>query len=157
VSVQVELTPGELRAAVVIGAERKLFGDRRRLDGRASAREEHYVEPVTWDQEIEAAAAELAVCRWRGRYWLAATNGGKVAGDSGGFQVRWTAHELGHLIVYPEDDRDDPFVLVVGRTPRLYVVGWIYAEHARQERYWRDRGVKCPSWWVPQSALEQAR
>jgi hypothetical protein len=156
-SVQVELTPGELRLAVVVGAERKLYGDRRRADGRASARPEHYVEDVTWDQEIEAAAAELAVCRWRGRFWLAATNGGKVVGDSGGFQVRWTEHELGHLLVYPEDEREDPFVLVVGRTPRLTIVGWIYGEQARREEWWRDKGVKSPSWWVPQSALERAK
>lgn len=156
--IEVELSSDEIWQSLVVAASRKIASDRRRSSDKASRRDEHYSETRTWDQEIESAAAELAVARWRNRYWWGACFRRKTAGsDAGSAQVRWTQHDTGHLILYEEDAASNVYVFVVGRTPTMKIVGWIYGHEARQQRYWRSTGVKCPSWWVPQSDLRQVR
>jgi hypothetical protein len=95
----------------------------------------------------------LAVCRWRNVYWMGSVFSGSAGSDAGKLQVRWTAHEDGHLIVYAEDFDQAPFVLVTGRSPVMRIIGWRYAHEAKQDAYWNER-ARCPSWWVPQSDLK---
>jgi len=152
---RVELSADEILMAVVVAAQRKITSDRRRAAGSASRRPEHYEEQRTWDQEIESSMAEIAVARWRNRYWMGANfNGANSGTDAGNAQVRWTPHSNGHLIIYEEDAVDATFVLVTGRSPVMTIVGWGYASDFRTDNYWRT-DVKCPSWWVPQSNLRQ--
>ena len=146
-------SPDEILAAVVVAAQRKITSDRRRANGNESRRAEHYEETRTWDQEIESTLAEVAVARWRNRYWMGSNFNGTHAGkDAGSSQVRWTPHDTGHLIIYQEDADDDPYVFVTGRSPTMLIVGWLYGHEAKLEQYWRT-DVKCPSWWVPQHDL----
>ena len=153
--ITIELSADEILAACVVAAQRKITSDKRRLDGHDSRRAEHYLEQRTWDQEIESSMAEIAVARWRNRYWMGSHFNGHDSGtDAGGSQVRWTQHSSGHLIVYEEDDAEKPFVFVTGRSPRMTIVGWIYGHEAKQDKYWRE-DVKCPSWWIPQNDLRQ--
>lgn len=153
----VTLSKDEILAAVVVAASRKIASDARRASGADSRRAEHYEEIRTWDQEIESSAAEMAVARWRDRYWSGASFRLDTPGtDAGGAQVRWTQHESGHLILYPEDALDAVYVFVTGRSPTFRIAGWIRGHEGKNDRFWRDDGaVKCPSWWVPQTALKE--
>ncbi len=140
--------------AAVIAARRKVTSDMRRERGDAPRGPEHYNERPSWDQEIECSLAEIAVSRWRNRYWNGAAF--SLAGpgsDAGSAQVRWTEHASGHLIVYTEDKDDDPFVLVTGAGRIKRIVGWCWGREAKEDRFWRE-DVRCPSWWVPQSYLK---
>lgn len=152
----VTLSNDEILAGVVVAAQRKMASDRRRANGNSSRRQEHYTEQRTWDQEIEAALAEMAVSRWRNRYWWGSSFNGKDAGtDAGDAQVRWTEHENGHLILYVEDAEEKPYVLVTGRSPHKTIVGWGYGHELRKDDFWKHENVKCPSWWIPPRALRQ--
>lgn len=154
-SLSITLSADELLCAVVVAAQRKIASDRRRASGYESRRAEHYEEVRTWDQEIESSAAEMAVARWRNRYWMGSSFDSSTPGtDAGNAQVRWTEHRNGHLIVYEEDSEDAVFVLVTGRSPTFAIIGWTYGADARNPEFWRD-DVKCASWWVPQNALRQ--
>lgn len=151
---RVELSADEILSAVVVAAQRKITSDRRRASGSESRRAEHYDEQRTWDQEIESSLAEMAVARWRNRYWMGSRFNGIDAGtDAGNAQVRWTAHSNGHLILYEEDSEEGIYVLVTGRSPSMTIVGWMYGQQAQQPQFWREEGVKCRSWWIPQGAL----
>jgi hypothetical protein len=147
------LTSDEMLQGAVIAAQHKITSDRRRREGAASRRPEHYEEDRTWDQEIESTLAEIAVARWRNRYWSGSMFTGDSGSDVGDCQVRWTGYTRGHLVVYTEDNPAAPFVLVTGRSPSMNIIGWMPGVEARQDRFWRE-DVKCPSWWVPQDAEE---
>jgi hypothetical protein len=153
--IAVRFTADELLAAAVVAAQRKITSDERRRNGHASRRPEHYEEARTWDQEIESSLAELAVCRWRNCYWFGSVVGTDAGTDAGTAQVRWTGHEAGHLIIYPEDRDDALFVLVVGRSPMMTIVGWARGYEVKTQRFWRA-DVRCPSWWMPQAELHVA-
>lgn len=151
--IEVDLSRDEIWQSIVVAASRKLTSDRRRENGKQGRQTEHYNEVITWDQEIESAAAEIAVARWRNRYWWGGSFDLRGPGtDAGSAQVRWTQHDTGHLILYEADDSADAFVLVTGRSPKKRIVGWTYGRDAKLDRYWRT-DVKCSSWWVPQLAL----
>ena len=124
--ISVELSADEIWQVVVVAASRKIASDRRRANGKDGRRPMHYDELIPWDQEIESAAAEMAVSKWRNRYWFGSAFKLETPGsDAGGAQVRWTRHETGHLILYEEDDRSHAYVLVTGKVPTMKVVGWI--------------------------------
>jgi hypothetical protein len=153
--IEIVLSSDEILQAVLVATMRKITSDKRRGNGNGSRRPEHYEETRSWDQEIESCMAEIAVSRWRNRYWSGGHFNGRDAGrDAGNAQVRWTSHDGGHLIVYPEDGDDDAFVFVTGRSPSMRIVGWMYGREAKTDPYWRT-DVRCPSWWVPQNNLKQ--
>lgn len=106
-----------------------------------------------WGLDIEAAAAELVVAKWLGRYWHSIVDEpGTLEGDVGKYQVRHTKHTNGCLIVYSKDSSDAVFVLVVGAYPDYKVAGWIMGRNAKTHKYWQDNR-STPAYFVPQDAL----
>jgi hypothetical protein len=153
VSIVVELCENEMLAAIIVASKRKLASDLRRASGGESRGRERFAGDIHWDNEIESAFAEVAVARWRNRYWSGAQSIPHVVGtDAGAAQVRWTRHPDGHLLVYTADADGDNFVLVTGLGPTMTIVGWIPGIDTRSPEYWRE-DAKCPCWWVPQRDL----
>lgn len=150
--VVIEITPDELSMVAHVAGRRKVASDYRRACGRESRRPEHYQEDRTWDQEIGAGCAEVAVAKHYDKYWKGAEFNGSAGTDVGKWQVRWTPHMDGKLLIYKEDKDDQIFILVVGKPPRPTIVGWLFAKDAKLEEHWRN-DVKCPCWWVPQDKL----
>ena len=69
-------------------------------------------------------------------------------------EVKWTHHSNGHLIVqncYRAPERmKDVAILVIGKSPVYYLVGWMPVAMAMQPRYltaWDN------NYWVPQANL----
>jgi hypothetical protein len=156
--IEIRLTTDEILAGVVVAANKKITSDRRRAEGRASRSPEHYQERNgvynTWDNEIESALAEIAVSRWRNRYWMGMYVSGGAGTDAGNAQVRWTERHDGHLILYKEDNDDAVFVLVTGRSPDFRIVGWAKKGEVIEADFWHEPpAVKCASWWIPQPKL----
>ncbi|MGD1524588.1 hypothetical protein [Vibrio harveyi] len=106
-----------------------------------------------WDIEIEGAAAEMAYCKLRGKYWSGSVNSFKNADCGENVQIRHTVLEKGSLIVRDEDLDSHFYVLVTGRAPLLKVCGWINGSDAKQEKFKRAPNGRVPAYFVPQSAL----
>ena len=113
-----------------------------------------------WEAHITGALGELVVSKWLGRYWLmCVASPWELFADVGAYQVRYTDHIGGHLLIYEDDEPERTFILVTGgvRTPtalRFYVCGFMRAQEARRLD-WRHEATADweASWWVPQEAL----
>lgn len=100
-------------------------------------------EQSSWDNEIEGACAELALCRYRGIFWSGASKfKGKDAGD---VEVRWTKHiGTGGLIVYPHDEDGAVFILMDGFAPTYNIIGWLRGIEAKKPEYLTGFGYLVP-------------
>ena len=99
----------------------------------------------------ESLGAEMIVARYFGLDYDINDSKGKRRADVGqGLEVRWTSYVGGNLIVYPNDRETDIAVLVVGKSPVYYIVGWLPVAFARRKRF---KNPRQDSWWVDQGNL----
>lgn len=99
----------------------------------------------------ESLGAEMVVARYFGLDFDINVSKGKRIADVGkGLEVKWTSYINGSLIVYPNDREEDVAVLVVGRSPDYYIVGWLPMHMAKQKRF--KNGTQ-ESWWIGQDSL----
>ena len=104
-----------------------------------------------WSIDIEGSLAELAVCKHFGFYWTGLEEA--RAQDSGCFEVRTTVYQNGCLLLQPDDNDDDIYILVINDCPRFKLVGWIKAKDGKIDEHWKDKGTGRPCYYVPQSSL----
>ncbi len=148
------------RSVVIILEEHELFmgalmGLDREMRALKRGARDRYAAKSPWEDHIEGALAELALARYLGVYW----NGGAV-GDSdvaGGYEVRRTPHENGHLTIFQSNPNDAPYVLVTGRAGRYTLQGWIMGSEGKRPNYlqtgYGQVTFSQPTYWIPQSAL----
>lgn len=153
-AITVELSWSEVLQAAQAGIMRRVMALQRKR-AQPSGDPKHDV----WGIDIEACAAELVVAKSLGLYWHALSNRIHGLADlAGAIEVRCTALENGRLIVTERDSDASPFVLVVGRAPKLKIMGWMFGRDAKQ-RNWQHRGDGrqenrvTPPYFVPQAAL----
>lgn len=143
----IELTPSEVALAAQIGS-------RRFIESKFSDRKEKIGASDGWNNNIEGALAEVAFAKDM-NLWFDPNLGKFGEPDVDDWHVRSTKHEHGHLCIHPKEN-SGKFVLLVGQFNQWEVKGWIAAEHARQEKYFRtmrsDRPVAC--YWIPQNKLK---
>ena len=75
----------------------------------------------------------------------------KLADVGEHFEVKWTRHVEGQLIVHEYDRVSDVAILVTGQTPNYHIRGWIPVAMAQKSRY---RHTNQPNWWVSQINLQ---
>jgi len=84
----------------------------------------------------ESLGAEMVVARYFGLDYDVNVSNGKRNADVGkGIECKWTSYINGSLIIYPNDRIDDVAVLVVGRSPEYYIVGWLPVKDAMQKHF----------------------
>ena len=144
----IELTPSEVMRAAELGC-------RRYIESRFSEREQVYGKARPWVDNIEGALAEEAFGKATG-LWIDPNLKRFALADVGEWHVRSTSYEDGHLMLYPKET-EGKFVLMVGAMQNWRVAGWIDAQDARQEKYYRTIKHDRPGkrYWVPQSDLRQ--
>lgn len=99
----------------------------------------------------ESLGAEVVVARYFGLDYDINVSQGKRNADVGkGLEIRWTSYINGSLIIYPTDRFEDVAILVCGRSPDYYIVGWIPVKQAMQKQY--KNGTQ-DSWWINQDSL----
>ena len=99
----------------------------------------------------ESLGAEMVVARYFGLDYDVNVSNGKRNADVGkGIECKWTSYINGSLIIYPNDRVDDVAVLVVGRSPEYYIVGWLPVKDAMQKHF---KNTSQDSWWVNQDSL----
>lgn len=105
-------------------------------------------------QDGMAAMAEAAAAAYIGVTWDKNYTKRDDGPDIGGvIGVRWTPLPYGCLLLHDSDRSDIPQVLVIGTDYPLRVVGWAWPDEVRFPKFWRDRGVRNPAYFVPQNAL----
>lgn len=118
--IHVTLTEAEVRAAVLTAAERQIENLWKRRQHAYGAED-----GIGWQMHIEGCLGELAVAKWKNRYWNGSLGDLKAA-DVGRLQVRATTHDTGRLALHPKDSDGDAFILVTGQPPTLTLRGWCW-------------------------------
>lgn len=125
----VELTPAEKGICTKVGKLRFDYAVERKLDaglGTSQGNEKP-------DNSIRGAKAEFAASVMLNLYWRP-TIGQLHQKDIGGFiEVRSIINREHRLIVKPDADNPDPYVLVFIEKAYCEFAGWEYAEVAKQE------------------------
>ena len=147
----VTLDTEEMEFAALAGAMRRARALSVGLNDRYGA-----VDVDPWSIDIEGVAAELAVAKALGRYYVPALRVQTEGGDVGSYQVRHTHHQNGCLLIKDGDRDEDYFILVIGHAPSLRVVGWLRAMHGRRPE-WRREVRGRSAFFVPQEALSPIR
>lgn len=103
-------------------------------------------------QLAESVGAEMAVAKYFALTDFEPTlDTFKTVADVGhAIEVKWTKWVDGHLVVHQSDRIDDVAVLVVGKSPKYELAGWIPVKWAKQRRYYR---AKDKNWWIGQADL----
>lgn len=138
----------EILQAALVGVHRQIEsikGERQNQHGCAGDND--------WQLHIEGACGEMAYAKARQRYWNGSVNTFQTGGDVGAVQVRTRSRDNYDLIVRRNDRDSDAFVLVVGKSGKYRVVGWIYGRDAKRDEWLKTYGDREPAYFVPQSAL----
>lgn len=150
-AITIALTWGEVLQAAQVGVMRQVQNLKAGTQDRHGASLDR-----GWQLHIEGAIGELAVAKYRDRFWSGALGNWK-ADDVGRWQVRSRnrppGQEVGDLTVHPSDPDDRPFVFVTGWPPAYTLHGFIMGRDAKKDEWWRDPAKGRPAFFVPTSAL----
>lgn len=107
-----------------------------------------------WDQHIEGAAGEMAVCAVMGLFWHPTVGTFKDADIGTVVQVRTRSSHDYDLIIRDDDNEDHVYVLVTGQRGTYRVRGWIVGKDAKRDEWFGAKEkTREDCWWVPQNAL----
>jgi hypothetical protein len=67
--------------------------------------------------------------------------------------VRTRSSHNYELIVRPDDNDDDIYVLVTGKCPTYRIRGYIYGDRAKMPEYMQTHGNRPAAFFVPHSKL----
>jgi hypothetical protein len=149
--IEIVLNNAELYVAAQVGSMRRVASIQRKLNNKLHSTKSE------WAMDIDGAAAEMAVAKYLNMYWVPTVNAGKEA-DVAGFQVRSTNHLNGNLLIRENDVKREQYILVISQPPTFKIIGWIWSDDAKSEKYWRPPDeTGGGAWWVPQSDLMPMR
>jgi hypothetical protein len=102
-------------------------------------------------RNAEAASAELAAAKYFEipNFKLTINTFKRVADVGSRIEIKHTVWKEGHLIIRERDRNEDIAVLVTGKSPRMFIVGWIPIAIAKSDRFKHKDG----SWWISQINL----
>jgi hypothetical protein len=144
---RIELSPGEMMLAAIVGILRQAFNRRPNAHGVDNGREN------PWGLHVMGALGELVLAKDLNVYWNPHI-GDYDADDVGPYQVRATAKDHYRLRLHPNDKDDKKFVLITGTGPTFTVVGWCYGREGKKTEYWEDpTHTGRPAFWVPHDQL----
>ena len=140
----IELNANEVLVAGYVGM-------RRNAEATYKKRKSRFPEKVKgelWGFHIEAAHAELAVCKYLNIYWGFGVNTFHVPDVvNTNLEIRWSSRP--NLKVRPDDS--GIIVSVTGQCPTMEIKGWIKAEDAKKESYFYNKEPVC--YFVPHKDL----
>ena len=99
----------------------------------------------------EAAGAELAAAKYFQipNFKLTINTFKSVADVGKRIEIKHSVWKQGHLIIRERDRNEDIAVLVTGKSPNLFIVGWLPVSVAKSDRFKHKDG----SWWISQINL----
>jgi hypothetical protein len=100
----------------------------------------------------EAVGGELSVAKFFGiDHFKPTVNTFKSQADiNSRIEVKWTKWLDGHLVLRQSDRNHDIAILVVGKSPEYFLVGWTPVKHGKVDRNWV---AGMSAWWINQEHL----
>jgi hypothetical protein len=100
----------------------------------------------------EATGGEISVAKFFGMEHFAPTvNTFKTQADiRSRIEVKWTKWQDGHMVLRQSDRNHDIAILVVGKSPEYFLVGWTPVIHGKVQRNWVN---SMNAWWINQEHL----
>ena len=100
----------------------------------------------------EAVGGEMAVAKFFGiEHFKPTVNTFKTQADiRSRIEVKWTKWMDGHMVLRHSDRNHDIAILVVGKSPELFLVGWTPVVHGKVQRNWV---AGMSAWWINQEHL----
>jgi hypothetical protein len=144
----VMLTWPEMCMAAVVGVLRQVQNMKRKAQQRYGAPHE-----LSWQQQILGCIGECALAKHLDRFWSGAVGNYEAADVGGHCQVRATAHPAGRLILHPDDNDRQPFVLARVDDNRVTLVGWMLGGEGKRDDYWQEPQPGRPAFLVPNDVL----
>lgn len=123
-----------------------------RVEASRSYKQKHGYNGRRFAIDLPGAAGECAGHKGLGLVWTGSVGTFKLPDARHNIQFR-TAPRYGSMIVRPDDDRRDYYVLVQGKLPDFWIMGWMLGLDARREMWIRAPNRRPPAWFVPASAL----
>jgi hypothetical protein len=118
-----------------------------------SSRKDRYLNYHDYISQLsEAVGSEIAAAKFlQVTDFQPTLNGFKRVADIGSrIEIKNTKWLDGHLVVHQSDRIDDVAILVVGKSPTYFLVGWIPIKHAKVDQHWVQAER---NWWVKQADL----
>ena len=140
----IQLTPEEMSIAASAGCDRIIDNIKH---GRKKIPNNCPDEQI-WNDAVEGAMAEMALCKLWGKEWDA---GFKGSLDVGEYDVRSTKYKNGSLLLQKWDNNRIN-ILITGSFGKYNVVGYLYNPYGQVNKYWRAE-EKRPCFWIPQKDL----
>ena len=149
---EIILTENELFQAAIIGIQRRLESLRNHRVGKAGQPTDQL-----WRDNIEGACGEAAVSKALNTFWLGEWDVFKTRKDvAKKYEVRTSAYASAHLILFPDDFDDTPYILVTGSAPNYKMAGWLLGSDGKKNQYWGTRAGRS-SYWIPQTNLHSMK
>lgn len=150
--VPIRLEPYEFALAANVGVRRQMAAV---LTGRM---DKYGIDhKLGWNVHIEGACGEMAVARFLGLYYSGHVNTFKVGGDVGILQVRTRSDHEYDLLIRPDDNENEMFMLVTGTAPEFRLQGWLWGHEARRTEWWQTHGDRAGAWFVPSKHLREPK
>ena len=134
-----------------------LVGIKRMLDSVHKGHEdgkERKSEAERLGVDIVGTFGELALCKIMDWRWGCSVGSYKKPDARKNIEIRTNTHHNGHLIIKPNDDLSNVFVLMVGEAPTYRAAGWIFGREADSMCEPRQpKGFKKPCYFVEQHDL----
>jgi hypothetical protein len=112
-----------------------------------------------WGHNIEGAAGELAAAKCFNIYWPGSVDTFQTQPDLSIGEVKTRSEHWHDLIIRKADVEDNNpdkrFIFVTGHSFRndFHVRGWITADEAQNQDWWKAVGGRPAAWFVPSTAL----
>lgn len=144
----ITLTPHNLFFAGLVGVSRHVKDLGRKTNHGADKIKDGF------QNDCVGACGEMVVAKWLDAFWDGAM-GNFRAKDAGGLQVRTSTLAIASLILHPEDQSHDIFILVLAhQSPTFRLAGWLHGLDGKNRKYWRDGQKGRPAFFVPQADLK---
>lgn len=150
---RVDITWAEVVGAAHVGVSR--FAVAYSMNGANKSIRKGWIDIMALN--IGGAVAELGVCSAMGCPWDMSNGRFHNAPDiPPDWEVRWTPHPGGHLIVHEDDHQDRRYILVTGQPPDMRIRGWMPGELIRNPAWARRPATSFykHEWWIPPDALK---
>lgn len=102
---------------------------------------------------INGACGEMAVAKALDIYWAGSINTFKKERDVGDWEVRTRSKDYYDLLIRPDDDDKNIYILVTGEIPNFKIHGFISGKNGKRQEWMKDYGGRPPAYFVPKNYL----
>ena len=110
---------------------------------------------LAYCSNIIGACGEIALSKFLDYPWKPKVDVFQTVIDVGMIECRTRTEDWHDLIIRPNDKNDRPYALVIGGFTSFRIVGWIFGENGKQQKWWKNPDGGEYAFFVPQNELQK--